>query len=145
MPTRNGLRSIAWLTLLVPLALRAEQNQWCSQVDPAAIQQPQAPVREPARTPATTPLDFARQLNDTGDADLERGDLTTAQVDHRKALAIRELQAPRSLLVAESLNALGNVALARGELTKASDYVERSLNIRARLAPGSRDHALSLI
>ena len=145
MSGRGGLGSIVWLMLLAPLLARAEQAGGCFEDDPAVIQQPQTPVREDAPTGPANTLEAARRLNDSGNAAFERGDLATSQIDHRKALAVRQALAPRSLLVAESLNALGNVALERSELTTAQDYFERSLRMRARLAPGSRDVALSLI
>ena len=133
MSGRGGLGSIVWLMLLAPLLARAEQAGGCFEDDPAVIQQPQTPVREDAPTGPANTLEAARRLNDSGNTAFERGDLATAQIDHRKALAVRQALAPRSLLVAESLNALGNVALERGELDRKSTRLNSSHVLRSRM------------
>jgi CHAT domain-containing protein/tetratricopeptide (TPR) repeat protein len=136
---------VALVILLVPVVVEAEQRVDCVPDDPTVIHE--VPREEPSISLTGTPgsLDFARSLNDVGNTALERGDLGSAAIYHRRALAIRQKLAPRSLVLAETLNALGNLALERGELDAAKGYMDRSLRIRAAVAPGSRDVALSLM
>jgi CHAT domain-containing protein len=145
MALRSWLWSVVGPILLVPAAVQAEQAAGCVQDDPAIIRPAWAPEKAIAPVGGAQSLDFARSLNDVGDAALEHSDLAKAQAFHQRALVIRQKQAPHSLLVAQSLNALGNVALERGDFATAKGYLERSLRIRQKLAPGSRDFALSLI
>ena len=145
MVRHRWLWRIALPILLVPAAAQAQQALGCVQDDPAIVQPAWVPEQKITPASGVPSLDFARSLNDVGDAALERGDLAEAQAYHRRALAVRQKLAPQSLVVAQSLNALGNVALERGDFPTAQGYLERSLRIRRALAPGSRDFALSLI
>ena len=131
--------SVALPMLLVPAATEAEEAVGCVQGDLAALQQVRGPEPELLLAGTSHKLDLARRLNDAGDAALERDDLAGAEEDYRRALAIRQKFAPRSLPVAESLNAVGSVALERGDLARAKGYFERSLRMRQALAPGSRE------
>jgi CHAT domain-containing protein/Tfp pilus assembly protein PilF len=144
-----ALRGLWWSVtlpmLLLPVATQAEQAVGCVQGDPAIIQPVRGPDTQLLSGATSNKLDLARRLTDAGAAALERDDLTTAEEDHRRALAIRQKSAPGSLSVAESLNAVGSVALERGDLATAKGYFERSLVLRQALAPGSRDVALSLM
>jgi CHAT domain-containing protein/Tfp pilus assembly protein PilF len=146
MTLRGWLRSIARALLLMPFAAQAASG--CSQDDRADVPRVMAPALGLTSTlaaGAANNLEDARRMNNAGDAESERDDLTAAEAHYRNALSIRERLAPKSLSVAESLNALANVALERGELPKAKGYLERSLRIGQALAPHSRDVARSLI
>ena len=145
MPGRFLSGTAAWLFLLLPLSAQAATTSNCLQADPARIRQPQPPAQPSAPAAPSNTLAAARQLTDDGNAALDQGDLATAELDHRKALATRERLAPHGLSVAESLDALGNVALERGDLANAQADLDRALRIRTRLAPASRDLVLSLI
>jgi CHAT domain-containing protein/Tfp pilus assembly protein PilF len=143
MALRGWWWSVALPMLLVPAATEAAVG--CVQGDLAALQQVRGPEPQLLLADTSHKLDLARRLNDAGDAALERDDLAGAEEDYRRALAIRQKFAPRSLPVAESLNAVGSVALERGDLARAKGYFERSRLMRQALAPGSRDVALSLM
>jgi CHAT domain-containing protein/Tfp pilus assembly protein PilF len=145
MALRGRWRGVVLSMLLVPVVTEAEQAIGCVQGDPAILQQARDLEPQPRLAGTSNKLDLARRLNDAGDAALERDDLASAAEDHRRALAIRQKLAPRSLAVAESLNAVGSVALERGDLATAKGYFERSLGLRQALAPGSRAVALSLM
>jgi CHAT domain-containing protein/Tfp pilus assembly protein PilF len=145
MPGRHLSGTVAWLFLLLPLSAQAGPVSNCLQPGPAPVQPPQLTAQQPAPHVRPDTLAAARQLTDDGNAAFDRGDLATAESDHRAALLIREKLAPHSLPVAESLDALGNVVLDRGDLANAQVDLERALRIRTRLAPGSRDLARSLI
>ena len=145
MSLRGWWWSVALPMLLVPVVTEAQQAIGCIQGDPAILQPVRGPEPQLRLAGTSNKLDLARRLNDAGDAALERDDLASAAEDHRRALAIRQALAPRSLAVAESLNAAGSVALERGDLETAKGYFERSLGLRQTLAPGSREVALSLM
>ena len=145
MALRGWWWRVALPMLLVPVAAEAVQAGGCVQGDPASLQQVRGPEPQLPLAGTSSKLDLARRLSDTGDAALERDDLASAEKDYRRALAIRQSLAPRSLPAAESLNALGSVFLERGDLLAAKRYFERSLGLRQALAPGSRAVALSLM
>jgi CHAT domain-containing protein/Tfp pilus assembly protein PilF len=88
------------------------------------------------------PLFTAHILNKLASAEKDLGDRGSAEELHKKALAIREAEAPGSLCVAESLNNLGIVSHYRGNLSEARDYYVRSLAIKERIFPGSVDVAI---
>jgi CHAT domain-containing protein/Tfp pilus assembly protein PilF len=145
MALRKWLGRLAWAILLAPAAAQAEPVAGCVEDDPALIQPPLDTEAKITAIGTADGLDAARSLRELGDAAVRRGSLATAQELHRRALALRQRLAPRSLLVAESLNALGIVALQQGKLAQAQRYLEGSLRIRRALAPGSRQVALTLI
>lgn len=145
MTLRRWWWGIGLPILFVPVVAQAEQAVGCVQADPALLPRVRSPDLRLPSAGTSNKLDLARRLNDAGDAALERDDLAGAEDDHRRALAIRQSLAPRSLPVAESLNAVGSVFLERGDLARAKEYFERSLRLRQMLAPGSRDVALSLM
>ena len=79
-----------------------------------------------------------------GDVVWQRGKLDAAEAYYKRALAIRERVAPRSVPVAESLINLGNLASDRGKSEEGEAFYKRAYSIFQHLAPGSLDLANSL-
>ena len=146
MALRGWLRIVAWALSLIPIAAQAQAASGRSPDNLAVAPRAAAPERKNPSTGGSSPqLEAADHLDESGNAQWERGDVAAAQAYYRRALAIRERWASKSLPVAASLNALANVALERGELTEAKGYLERSLRMGRTLAPHSREVARSLI
>lgn len=116
-----------------------------STLDSASDFSGQSPENCPTKEPFTgTQLDFAKILNECGEAAWERGDLANAGLYQRQALKIRQKLIPGSLDLAESLNHLGDVEEQLGYLEKAEAHERKALAIRRKLAPNGLAVAESL-
>lgn len=93
-------------------------------------------------------FETARTLNLLGDLAVVRGDgLELAESRLRRALAILEEKAPRSLAVGDVLQTLGRLLAhrgARGEPAAGIPFLERAVELRAERVPGSTAEAMGL-
>ncbi len=79
-----------------------------------------------------------------GNLAMHRNDLSTAEQDLLRALAIKEKVAANTHDIADTLHSLGYLNFYRHDLEKADAYYRRALAIREKLAAGSIQHAESL-
>src|SRR5262249_26509690 len=71
---------------------------------------------------ATDDLSRAVDLDNLGDLDRSRGELSRAEDYYLQGLRIRERLAAGSLAFAASFNNLGGIAYERGDVSKAEEY-----------------------
>ena len=125
-----------------PVSIPAKADSTLDSAGDSSVQGPEScPVRENF---TGTQLDFARLLDECGEAAWERGDLPNAEQYDRQALKIRQKLVPGSLDLAESLNHLGDVEQQLGYLEKAEANEYKALNIRRKRAANSLAVAESL-
>lgn len=137
MPSRA---SESFCSVRQPVSVPAKSNSSLDSA-PSAQGSDSCPAKEKL---TGTQLDFAKVLNDCGEAAWERGDLANAGQYHRQGLKIRQKLAPGSLEFAESLNHLGDVEEQLGYLEQAEAHERKALAIRRKLAPDSLAVADSL-
>jgi CHAT domain-containing protein/Tfp pilus assembly protein PilF len=86
----------------------------------------------------------AQVLNSSSVSERQWGRLDRAEELGRRALELRQAEAPESPAVADILNNLGNVAWARGDLDLAQTLHLRSMELERRAGPKSLGLAKSL-